>query len=76
MRRIFEWLFTKRHSFEARPGINDFEYRLAEYCQLPGGDWAIKRELTLPPSTGRLFLTMRLPKRGTPRGSVDQRILP
>ena len=63
--RGFGWLFTKRHSY-SRPDDQDFESRLAEYCQLPGGQWAVKRELTLPTSTERLFLTMPLSKGVSP----------
>ena len=59
--RRFDWLFTRRHSHSGLED-EDFVYQLAEYCQLPGGEWVIKRELTLPSSTERLFLTMPLPK--------------
>jgi hypothetical protein len=53
--RGFEWLFTGRRSYGV---LEDqaFESRLAQYCQLPGGQWCVKRELTLPSSTKRLFL--------------------
>lgn len=60
--RGFDWLFTRRHSHSDLDD-QDFVYQLAEYCQLPSGEWVIKRELTLPASTEPLFLTMPLSKR-------------
>ncbi len=60
--RGFDWLFTRRHSHSDLDD-QDFVSQLAEYCQLPGGEWVITRELTLPSSTERLFLTMPLSKR-------------
>jgi hypothetical protein len=59
--RCFGWLFGRRCA-DVELEHHDWEYRLAEYSQLPGGGWAVRRELTLPASTERLFLTMRLPK--------------
>jgi len=60
--RYFGWVFSRRRS---DPGLENrhLECRRAKYCQLPGGEWAIKRELTLRASTEQLFLTVRLPKR-------------
>ena len=60
--RFFGWIFSSRRSDLGLENPH-VEYRRAEYCQLPGGEWAIKRELTLPASTEQLFLTVRLPKR-------------
>ena len=60
--RDFLWLFTGRRSHGV-PEDQAFESRLAEYCQLPGGEWCVKRELTLPSSTKRLFLTIPLSRR-------------
>ncbi len=68
--RWFDWLFPRRHS-HLKLEEQDFVYQLAEYCQLPSGEWVIKRELTLPSSTERLFLTMPLSKRRNAR-EVDQ----
>jgi hypothetical protein len=59
--RYFGWLFSRRRSDLGVENPHG-ESRGAEYCQLPGGEWAIKRELTLPTSTDHLFLTVRLPK--------------
>lgn len=60
--RGFRSLFSRRRS-NGVPEEQAFESRLAEYCQLPGGEWCIKRELTLPASTKRLLLTIPLSRR-------------
>jgi hypothetical protein len=59
--RVLNWLFFRRHS-DSVMDDQMYERRPAQYCQLPGGKWALKRELTLPISTEPLFLTVPLPK--------------
>jgi hypothetical protein len=60
--RGFDWLFTRRHSHS---GLDDqnFVSQLPNTASYRGGEWVITRELTLPPSTEPLFLTMPLSKR-------------
>ena len=36
--------------------------RLTDYTQLPGGQWLLKRPLTLPGSTQALYLISRIEK--------------